>query len=88
MLGQVDKENVTTSFNSISDGFQAMLDQEFHLNLLRFVNCFDLTASERVAFGEKKSGNVVESYFSSRENAYAFEILFILHEDKWMRFES
>lgn len=51
MLGQVDKENVTTSFNSISDGFQSMLDDKFQYNLLKFVNCFDLSASERVAFG-------------------------------------
>jgi hypothetical protein len=29
MLGQVDKENVTTSFNNISDGLQSILDDQF-----------------------------------------------------------
>ena len=29
MLGQVDKLNVVTSFNSISDGLQSMLNDEF-----------------------------------------------------------
>lgn len=59
MLEQVDRSKAAASLTSIIDGFQSMLNKDYEDILLKFVSCFDLRASERVTFGEKKSGNVL-----------------------------